>query len=86
MEMELQANRSPEITRDPHEYVGVYYNIVGTVHIDVTFDGEKLRIAFQGLPDEVWEPGTPFECGFLQSSWKGLRNPEFPNGLCNTSL
>jgi len=40
--------------REPQEYVGVYYNAVGTIHIDVTFDGEQLQISFPGLEDEVW--------------------------------
>jgi len=54
MEQELRENRSLEIPRDTQSYVGVYYNKIGTVHIDVTFDSKQLRIAFQGLEDEIW--------------------------------
>jgi hypothetical protein len=54
MAKELRENRTLEMPREPQEYVGVYYNAVGTVHIDVKFDGEQLQISFQGLEDEVW--------------------------------
>ncbi len=51
----LRENRSLEMPRNPHDYVGVYYNALGIIHIDVTYDGERLRIAFQGLEDEIWD-------------------------------
>lgn len=54
MAKELRENRNSKIPRDPHDYVGVYWNAVGTMHIDVSCDSEHLNIAFQGLPDEVW--------------------------------
>ncbi len=53
MEKELRENRTLELPRDPHDYIGIYYNAVGTVHIDVTYDEGTLKIAFQGLPDEI---------------------------------
>lgn len=55
MAKELRENRTLEMPRNPLDYVGVYYNAVGTVHIDVTYDDEILKIAFQGLEDEVWD-------------------------------
>jgi hypothetical protein len=55
MAKELRENRTLEIPRNPQDYVGVYYNAVGTVHIGVTYDGEQLKFAFQGLKDEVWD-------------------------------
>ncbi|KIM98635.1 hypothetical protein OIDMADRAFT_202404 [Oidiodendron maius Zn] len=55
MAKELRENRTLEIPRNLQDYVGVYYNTVGTVHIDVTYDGEQLKFAFQGLEDEVWD-------------------------------
>ena len=54
MSKELRENRDLEFPRNRQDYVGVYYNNVGTVHIDVTPDGQQLRIAFQGLEDEIW--------------------------------
>lgn len=52
---ELRENRGTEFPRNPHDYVGVYYNAPRTVHIDVTLDRQQLSIAFQGLEDEVWD-------------------------------
>lgn len=55
MEKELPDNRPIEILRDPHDYMGVYWNAVGTVHIDISYSNGQLRLAFQGLDDEVWD-------------------------------
>ena len=55
MSKELRENRDSTYPRSPQDYVGIYYNKVGTVHIDVTPDGQQLRIAFQGLKDEIWD-------------------------------
>ena len=55
MHKELRENRTQEAPPSLSDYVGVYWNAVKVVHIDVALQDGRLRIIFQGLPDEVWE-------------------------------
>ena len=54
MHKELRENRTHKAPRNLKHYVGVYWNVVGTVHIDVAVIDGIFSIIFQGLPDEVW--------------------------------
>ncbi|PSN69364.1 beta-lactamase/transpeptidase-like protein [Corynespora cassiicola Philippines] len=53
MYKKLRENRQSHPPQRLEEYIGVYWNAVGTVHIDVCLTEGRLNTILQGLPDKV---------------------------------
>ena len=51
----LRTGQDESLPRDAEEYVGIFWNIAGTVHIDIIVEEGRLKLVFQGLPTEKWE-------------------------------